>query len=175
MIPRSSEYYRAAFKDHMYEQWIDRWRNTDLTFCRQTKVWFPEPSFRKTRKLLSLDRPRFSQLVRWLTWHAFLGLQNFRCGSTALSYCRLCGQVPERADHLLLRCPCLQGLRASVFRAWTMDSHPVWEIDWVVKFLSEEKVETLEDPTNSPDAISGREELEDESEDSTEFTDSTEY
>ena len=56
-----------------------------------------------------------------------------------------------------------------------MDSHPVWEIDWVVKFLSEEKVETLEDPTNSPDAISGREELEDESEDSTEFTDSTEY
>ena len=56
-----------------------------------------------------------------------------------------------------------------------MDSHPVWEIDWVVKFLSEERVATLEDPTNSPDAINGREELEDESGDSTEFTDSTEY
>ena len=160
LVPRSSEYYRGAFKDHLYEKWIERWRNTDIAFGRQTKIWFPEPSFRKTRRLLSLDRPQSSQIVRWLTGHAFLGLQNFRCGSTALSFCRLCGQVPERADHLLLRCPRLNGLRASTFRAWTMDYHPIWEIDWILKYLSDEAVAELEDPTNAPEAISGRSESE---------------
>ena len=172
VFPRSSEYYRAAFKDHLYERWIARWRSTDLAFGRQTKIWFPEPSFRKTRRLLSLDRPQFSRMGRWLTGHAFLGLQNFRCGSTALSFCRLCGQVPERADHLLLRCPRLNGLRASTFRAWTMDYHPVWEVDWIEKFLSDEVVAKLEDPTNSPEAISGREEQEEVSSTSMESSDS---
>ena len=174
-IPQSAEYYRNAFKGHLYEQWIDRWSNTDLAFARQTKVWFPEPSFRKTRRILSLDRPRFSQIVRWLTGHAFLGLQNFRCGSTALSYCRLCGQIPERADHLLLRCPRLNGLRASAFKAWAMDYHPIWEVDWVLKFLMDETVETLEDPTNAPETITGRAELGEESGGSAGPPDSSEY
>ena len=104
-LPRSSAYFRKEFKDFLYGKWIERWQQTDISFARQTKVWFPEPSFRKSRKILSLDRPEFSAVVRWLTGHAFLGLQNFRCGSVVTSFCRLCGQVPERADHLLLRCP----------------------------------------------------------------------
>ena len=99
MIPRSSGYYRAAFRDHLYERWVDRWQHTDLAFTRQTKVWFQEPSFWKTRRLLSLDREEFSRAVRWLTGHTFLGLQNFRCGTVVTSFCQLCGQVPERVDH----------------------------------------------------------------------------
>ena len=154
-VPRSSSYYRQAFKDFLYERWVRRWQETDIVFARQTKIWFPEPSFRKTRKLLSLDRPAFSGMVRWLTGHAFLGLQNFRCGSVALSFCRLCGQVPERADHLLLRCPGLNSLRANCFKSWLLDARPDWEVDWVLKFLSDPVVEVLEDPTDTPEEISG--------------------
>ena len=102
-----------------------------------------------------MERPIFSSLVRWLTGHAFLGLQNFRCGSVALSFCRLCGQVPERADHLLLRCPGLTHLRADCFRSWLLDARPEWEVDWVAKFLGHSSVESLEDPTNTPEEISG--------------------
>ena len=69
-----TDYARFSY----YEKWIAAWRATDIPFARQTKVWFPEPSFRKTRRLLSLDGTEFSKLVRWLTGHAFLGLQNFR-------------------------------------------------------------------------------------------------
>ena len=161
IIPRSSNYFRAAFKDHLYERWVERWQSTDLSFARQTKIWLPIPSFRKTRKLLSLGRVEFSRVVRWLTGHAFLGLQNFRCGTVVTSFCRLCGQVPERADHLLLRCPRLSLLRADCFRSWALDYPPQWELDWVLKFLRDPVVGGLEDPTNSPEEISGRVDPED--------------
>ena len=32
-----------------------------------------------------------------------------------------------------------------------------WEVDWVLKFLSDPNVEALEDPTNAPEDISGQE------------------
>ena len=103
-------------------------------------------------------------LVRWLTGHAFLGLQNFRCGSVATSFCRLCGQVPERADHILLRCPRLNLLRSDCFRSWGISPTPEWEVDWILKFLQDQRVEHLEDPTNTPEEISGRAESEAEME-----------
>ena len=159
VIPRSLAFFRAEFKDHLYERWIKQWRDTDISFARQTKIWFPEPSFRKTRRLLlSLPRPAFSQAVRWLSGHAFLGLQNFRCGSTAVSFCRVCGQVPERADHILLRCQGFNNLRAFSFSSWNLDPIPVWEVTGLLRFLEDPRVAALEDPTNSPEDISGREE-----------------
>ena len=167
-LPRSAAQIRQAFKDHLYERWIRRWQTTDISFARQTKIWFLKPSFRKTRKILSLERPDFSMMVRWLTGHAFLGLQNFRCGSVVTSFCRLCGQVPERADHLLLRCPRLSQLRADCFRSWVIDPRPEWEVDWIFKFLKDPNVEHLEDPTNSPEEISGRAESGDDSESTSE-------
>ena len=63
---------------------------------------------------------------------------------------------------MLLRCPGLNSLRASAFRSWVLDYPPVWEVDWIVKILGDESVEKMEDPTNSPEEISGREEQDDE-------------
>ena len=116
----------------------------DSSFARQTKIWFKEPSFRKTRRLLSLSRPTFSRVIRWLTGHAFLGLQNFRCGLELSSHCRLCGLVPERADHLLLECPRLANLRATCFRTWNTSDDPQWEVDWIVRFVEDPVVLRLE-------------------------------
>ena len=65
-------------------------------------------------------------------------------------------QVPERADHLLLRCPGLNNLRAECFKTWLLDAKPEWEVDWILKFLGNPTVEGLEDPTNTPEEISGR-------------------
>ena len=114
------------------------------SFARQTRIWFTEPSFRKTRKLLSFPRPKFSRVVRWLTGHAYLGLQNFRCGLEPISTCRLCGQVPERADHLLLECPRLINLRESCFKTWVPSRNPRWEVDWIAKFVESPPILRLE-------------------------------
>ena len=77
-----------------------------------------------------------------------------------MSFCRLCGQVPERADHLLLRCPRLARLRAESFRSWLLEHPPQWEVEWILRFLKDPVVATLEDPANSPEEILGREEPE---------------
>ena len=79
-IPRSSSYYRQAFKDFLFLKWKTRWETIDPEFARQTRIWFPEPCFRKSRRILALPRDMFSSIVRWLIGHAFLRLQNFRAG-----------------------------------------------------------------------------------------------
>ena len=90
----------------------------DPEFARQTKIWFPQPSFRKSRKILAL----FSRVVRWLTSLAFLRMQNFRADSSAtpMRVCRYCSRRPERADHIMLKCVRLSLLRAECFGPWDL-------------------------------------------------------
>ena len=110
-----------------------------------------------------MGRVEFSRAIRWLTGHTFLRLQNFRAGMTALSVCRLCGRKPERADHILLECPRLSGLRTSSFGAAYIDTdkeRPSWEVGDLMKFLSAEWVLNLEEeePRNSKGEASSGEE-----------------
>ena len=51
-----------------------------------------------------MGREKFSAIVRWLTGHAFLRLQNHRAGMSDTPTCRGCGEADERADHVLLQC-----------------------------------------------------------------------
>ena len=53
------------------------------------------------------------------------------------------------------------GPRASARGTWAQSRNGKWG-GGLLKFLGEELVETLEDPTNSPEEISGRVETDDE-------------
>ena len=99
-------------------------------------------------------------MVRWLTGHAFLRLQDFRAGVEAISVCRLCAAEPERADHILLACPRLAVLRRDCFRSTAVDEQsPEWEVSQLLKFLQDPRVSSLEDrereETNRPVARAG--------------------
>ena len=147
-IPRSSSYYRQAFKDFLFLKWKTRWETMDPEFARQTRIWFPEPSFRNSRKILALPSEEFSLVIRWLTGHAFLRLQNFRADSlvTPMSVCRYCSRRPERADHIMLKCVRLRLLRAECFGPWDLSrTRPEWELSQVLKFLASPKILALED------------------------------
>ena len=103
-------------------------------------------------------------MLRWLTGHAFLRLQNFRAGTTALSVCRLCGRKPERADHILLECPRLSNLRVDCFGSAYIDvdvddERPDWRVGDLLKFLSAEVVASLEEeePRDSTEGFSSEE------------------
>ena len=139
----------------------------DPEFARQTRIWFPEPSFRKSRKKLALPGEEFSRMIQWLTGHAFLRLQNFRADSsvTPISVCRYCSRHPERADHIILKCVRLRLLQAECFGPWDLSrTRPEWELSQVLKFLDSPKILALEDqeqearnldfwePTDSEDA-----------------------
>jgi ribonuclease HI len=153
-IPRSYSYYRKLFKDFMYEEWKSRWQGGDPEFCRQTKIWFDGPFPSVSHAILKQSRPTFSRLVRWLTGHAFLRLQNFRADPnvTSQSLCRLCRMVPERADHLLLHCPRLLHVRRNSFQTNNIDtSQPSWQVRHILTFLRDSVVSTLEFPEVIPE------------------------
>jgi ribonuclease HI len=148
-VPRSYSFYRQLFKDFMYEEWKLRWQRGDPEFCRQTKIWFDGPCPSVSHAILMQDRETFSRLVRWLTGHAFLRLQNFRAtpNVTPQSVCRLCKQVPERADHLLLHCPCLRYLRANSFQSNNIDtSKPSLRVNHILTFTQDPIVYRMEYP-----------------------------
>ena len=83
-----------------------KWETADPDFTRQTKIWFPEPYFWKSRKILALSHEEFSRVVRWLTGHSLLRLQKFRedLSMTPMSVCCYSSRRPERADHIMLKC-----------------------------------------------------------------------
>ena len=143
-VPRSQSYYRSAFKDNLYDEWKKEWKS-DHAFARQTKLWFSEPSFRKTRRMLAQDRVSFSRTVRWITGHAFLQVQNQRAGQEVDPECRLCGQSPEKADHILRECPALGPLREECFGFHLWRDGQEWEMGGLIKFLSDDRVLRLED------------------------------
>ena len=102
--PTPKAHFDMVLKDHMAESWSQRWRSLPASFARQARLWFPTPCPRKSKKLLAMGREKFSAIVRWLTGHAFLRLQNHRAGMSDTPTCRGCGEADERADHVLLQC-----------------------------------------------------------------------
>ena len=157
-VPRSASSFQDDFKCDLYDRWTERWQS-DPTWCRQTKIWFPEPSIRKSKQLCFLGRELFSRVVRWLSGHAFLRLQNHRANTSSApdqtALCRLCGEVYERADHVLLHCPRLSLTRAEAFSTLNIDTDkPEWEVRNITKFLSTDAVSNLESPEDQFDRAS---------------------
>ena len=92
---------------------------------------------------MALPREEFSRVVRWLTGHAFLRLQNFRAdlSVTLMSVCPYCSLRPERADRILLKCVRLRLLQAECFGPWDLRrTRPKWEVSQVLKFLASPKI-----------------------------------
>ena len=138
-IPRSSSYYRMAFKDHLSGKWTERWES-DRAFARQAHIWFTKPSFRKSRAILGMGREDFSRAIRWLTGFAFLGGPNKVMGLCEDDTRRRCAQAPEKVDYLLLECPALNQLRWERFDAFQLNPPPLgrdWEVSSLLKFLGD--------------------------------------
>ena len=51
-IPRSPSYYPEAFKVLLFQRWKTRWE----------KIWFPDSSVRKSRKILALPKDISAEL-----------------------------------------------------------------------------------------------------------------
>ena len=151
--PTPKAHFDLALKDHLAQEWADRWKSSPAEFARQTKVWFPEPNPRKSRRILALGRATFSIIVRWLTGHAFLRMQNHRAGMSDTPTCRACGATEERADHVLLSCDAYHRERMECFLTTNIDPlEPTWEVDRVVKFLQRPRIADLEQEENPAEA-----------------------
>ena len=106
--------------------------------------------------MLKEDRPTVSRVVRWLTGHAFLRMQNWRAEMAPSATCRGCQEKPERADHILLHCGAYLQRRADCFRTYCPAlPTPQWKMDRMIRFLQglaaleEEESEDSEDDSQA--------------------------
>jgi ribonuclease HI len=108
----------------MTDQWNRSWRTPRP--CRQTKLWFPYVSPRKSKMLLSKGRVTLGLLVQFMTGFNHLGYHVHNMGKCEDDTCRLCLESTEDSWHLASDCPAtwhirqdLWGIRGPDMHSWT--------------------------------------------------------
>jgi hypothetical protein len=146
VVPYPLSFIRRFIDTHILDSWQQRWAS--MISCRQSRIWYPYPDYSLSRKILAYKRKQFSQIVRWTTGHAFLRRQNKLTDPTISSdVCRLCSQVPERADHILLDCEPLAFARADAFRSHFLPrERPLWAPAQLLAYLHSKQLLTIEHP-----------------------------
>jgi hypothetical protein len=84
--------------------------------ARQTKIFFPEPNGKITKKLLTYDKQTCAQIFRWISGHSFHRYHNSLLYPEKYmsSKCRICDANKEETSHLFAYCPGLAQLRMRI-------------------------------------------------------------
>ncbi len=137
---------KGVISRHFLAKWQRRWAASDS--CRQTKIFFPEVSSGKLKKLAKWTRTRLNLLVQVGTGHALVA--NHLCKWTEiLNECSLCLEEEESIEHLFYDCPALwrrivERKAAEIARAARQEIPAAGQTEWdLVKFFSEEPLVQL--------------------------------
>ena len=88
-IPEPAVSHTNLLREVAMKRWKKRWSSLLASgHARQSGLWFPAPSQTVTASLLKEGRESLSRVVRWLTGHAFLRMQNWRAETVTSSLCR---------------------------------------------------------------------------------------
>ena len=65
---------------------------------------------RRSKKIIKLDREQLGNIIRWATGHNFLRNHKFNINPSDYPNpgCRLCGQAPESAEHVIFHCTAIK-------------------------------------------------------------------
>ena len=145
LIPRVKQ--KNEINKYFDTKWLKAWKSYDQ--ARQTKIWFPEPNFKKSLKLLRMKRNNLSRLVQFFTGHNKLKRhKNIQDGVLDPHSCRLCLEEEESSFHVIAECPAMQIHRSEVFKMpfpKNLPNPPDWTVSQVEKFLKVSPVGKLLD------------------------------
>lgn len=80
--------------------------------CRQTKLAVgPEPAYRWSADLLSLPKRDVRIVVGWITGNCRFNQHRFGVGGREARICRFCQEEVETTEHILWKCPAVEGRR----------------------------------------------------------------
>jgi len=146
IVPLS--FLKSTLKTHVLDQWTDLWSRHPT--CRQTKLWFPGPNLGLSRKIINLSREDIGKVIRWLTGHNFLRRHSQIVDPLRyqVAACRLCGDAPESASHVLADCMALDYHRLEILKTTHLTQPYVWDLHKLLRFI-EPFAELLED-TEAP-------------------------
>ena len=104
--------------DYILSVIIKSWQN--LTTCRQTKMFFPVPSTRKSQDLLNLKRNDLKLICSILTGHCLLRKHLTVMGLSDEPTCPKCGFEEDTPEHLITNCSSYNILRKNVLGGKTL-------------------------------------------------------
>ena len=146
LIPQIKQ--RNEINNFFYSKWTKAWKFYEQ--ARQTKIWFPSASIKKTSQLLKMKRNSLGRLVQFFTGHNKLQRhKNIQNNVIDMYSCRLCEEEEESSFHVIAECPATQVYRTGAFQLpipTILPNPPDLEVSQVVKFLKESPVgEMLDD------------------------------
>jgi hypothetical protein len=121
ILPVPKSWIKHKIQQYLQQEWTHRWTST--CEARQTKIFFPRPDSKTSKKLMMYDRPICAKLFRWVTGHSFHRYHNHLTSPAAFTdpLCRACNDHREETSHLYANCPSLSPIR---MKLWGIPSLP---------------------------------------------------
>ena len=133
---------KAKLNNWLLQEWNSHW--TAMGPCRQTRLFFPTISPRRTKQLLALDRNELGLAIQFLTGHCFMNRHQSLIDGYTNPNCRLCASdglerdiepkfYEESPEHIMWYCSAVRDLRVRDhirhpgLGEWTLD-----DILWVL-------------------------------------------
>jgi ribonuclease HI len=126
IIPVPKSYIRNKIHLYIQKEWTSRWNS--LTEARQTKLFFPQPNPKLSKRLLMYDRQTCAKLFRWISGHSFHRYHNHLTNPESFTNpkCRLCNETKEETSHLFAFCQALSPVRMSKIGSERLSEHFSW-------------------------------------------------
>jgi hypothetical protein len=107
--------------------------------ARQTKLFFPQPNAKLSKRLLMFDRPICAKLFRWISGHSFHRYHNHITNPTAFESptCRICKEEREETSHLFAHCHGLAQIRMKICGLITLPEKFNWSPTTLLAMINE--------------------------------------
>jgi ribonuclease HI len=137
ILPVSKAWVKSRIKQYLHKEWTSRWLGNNE--ARQTKIFFPEPNSKISKKLLLYDKQRSAQLFRWICGHSFHRYHNHLLKPETFDNprCRLCGADKEETSHLFAYCPNLSPVRMKIIGSPLLEEHFKWSPGQLLAMITE--------------------------------------
>jgi ribonuclease HI len=113
VIPVPVAQIKRDIREAVERKWTARW--TLKQEARQTKLFWPKADRNRTKAMLKLSRDDFGLMVQLYTGHNFFNRHRALLNEVNSATCRLCCEMEEDSEHILLHCPALSTLRLQEF------------------------------------------------------------
>jgi ribonuclease HI len=126
ILPVPLSWIKSKIYNYQLKEWTQRWQG--INEARQTKIFFPEPNPKVSKKLLTYDKQTCGKLFRWISGHSFHKYHNHITNPDAFSspICRLCLSGKEETSHLFAHCEGIAHIRMRILGMTTLPDKFTW-------------------------------------------------
>jgi hypothetical protein len=153
IIPVPKSWIKKKIQAYIHREWSNRWLG--ISEARQTKLFFPQPNAKLSKRLLMYDRPTCAKLFRWISGHSFHRYHNNITNPTAFDdpTCRACTEEREETSHLFAYCKGLAPIRMKVCGLVTFSGKIQWTPTMLLTMIKEIEKICPEEGLPNPQAI----------------------